>query len=75
MDLFTWRLRKRMMTRQLEQTKDRVANEPLQFLVGREQLRYEVVVNFVDKDQIRGYISAPKDKSGAVRSAALGPTQ
>ena len=54
--------------------KDRVANEPLQFLVGREQLRYEVVVNFVDKDQIRGYISAPKDKSGAVRSASLGTT-
>jgi F0F1-type ATP synthase membrane subunit b/b' len=51
--------------------KDRVANEPLQFLVGREQLRYEVVVNYVDKDQIRGYISTPKDKTGAERSAAL----
>jgi hypothetical protein len=42
--------------------KDRVANEPLQFLVGREQLRYELVVNFVDKDVIRGYVSTPKDK-------------
>jgi hypothetical protein len=49
--------------------KDRVANEPLQFLVGREQLRYEVVVNFVDKDLIRGYVSTPKDK--APSSAAL----
>ena len=42
--------------------KDRAANEPLQFLVGRDQLRYEVVVNFVDKDRIRGYLSTPKDK-------------
>jgi hypothetical protein len=42
--------------------KDRTANEPVQFLVGREQLRYEVVVNSVDKDRIRGYLSAPKDK-------------
>jgi len=54
--------------------KDRVANEPLQFLVGREQLRYEVVVNYVDKDQIRGYISTPKDRTGADRSAALRTT-
>jgi len=42
--------------------KDRLANEPVQFLVGRDKLRYEVVVNFVDKDRIRGYLSAPKDK-------------
>jgi hypothetical protein len=43
--------------------KDRTANEPVQFLVGREQLRYEVVVNSVEKDRIRGYVSAPKDKT------------
>ena len=43
--------------------RDRTANEPVQFLVGREQLRYEVVVNSVEKDGIRGYVSAPKDKS------------
>lgn len=42
--------------------KDKTANEPIQFLVGREQLRYEVVVNSVEKDHIRGYVSAPKDK-------------
>jgi hypothetical protein len=42
--------------------KDRTTNEPVQFLVGRDQLRYEVVVNSVDKDRIRGYVSAPKDK-------------
>src|SRR5262245_44404328 len=31
--------------------KDRTANEPIQFLVGRDKLRYEIVVNFVDKDR------------------------
>ncbi|OLC33172.1 MAG: hypothetical protein AUH28_11065 [Acidobacteria bacterium 13_1_40CM_56_16] len=42
--------------------KDRTNNEPVQFLVGRDQLRYELVVNSVDKDRIRGYLSVPKDK-------------
>lgn len=42
--------------------KDRTTNEPVQFLVGRDQLRYEIVVNTVAKDRIRGYLSAPKDK-------------
>jgi chromosome segregation ATPase len=42
--------------------KDRGANEPVQFLVGRDRLRYELVVNYVDKDRIRGYLSTPKDK-------------
>ena len=51
--------------------KDRTTNEPVQFLVGRDQLRYEVVVNSVEKDRIRGYVSAPKDK---VLSGNLGDT-
>jgi chromosome segregation ATPase len=42
--------------------KDRTANEPVQFFVGRDKLRYEVVVNFVDKDSVKGYLSTPKDK-------------
>jgi chromosome segregation ATPase len=42
--------------------KDRTANEPIAFLVGRERLRYELVVNYVDKDRIRGYLSTPKDR-------------
>ena len=42
--------------------KERTANEPVQFLVGRDKLRYEVVVNYIDKDRIRGYLSTPKDK-------------
>jgi len=41
---------------------DRTANEPVTFLVGRDRLRYEFVVNYVDKDRIRGYLSTPKDK-------------
>lgn len=42
--------------------KDRLINEPVQFLVGRDKLRYELVVNIVEKDRIRGYLSTPKDK-------------
>jgi chromosome segregation ATPase len=51
--------------------KDRTANEPVQFLVGRDKLRYELVVNFVDKDRIRGYLSAPKDKVLAAERPAF----
>jgi hypothetical protein len=46
----------------LERT-DKLTNEPVQFLVGRDQLRYEVVVNIVEKDHIRGYVSTPKGKA------------
>ncbi|HEY2379853.1 MAG TPA: hypothetical protein VGK48_01605 [Terriglobia bacterium] len=42
--------------------KDQAPNAPIQFLVGRDKLRYEVVVNFIDKDKISGYLSTPKDK-------------
>src|SRR5262245_7305819 len=41
--------------------RDRTVNEPLQFLVGRERLRYELVINWVQKDKIGGYLSIPKD--------------
>jgi chromosome segregation ATPase len=50
------------------QKKDRMANEPVTFLVGHDHLRYELVVNQVDKDRIRGYISSPKEK---VKSAEV----
>lgn len=46
---------------QLEK-KNRTVNEPVQFLVGRTKLRYELVVNSVQKDKIAGYLSTPKDK-------------
>jgi hypothetical protein len=43
--------------------KDKLANEPIAFLVGRDKLRYEIVVNNVGKDTISGYLSTPKDKA------------
>ena len=42
--------------------KDRLINEPQQFLVGQNRLRYEVVINWVQKDSAGGYLSVPKDK-------------
>jgi chromosome segregation ATPase len=56
---------------------DRLANEPVQFLVGRDRLRYEFVVNYVDRDRIRGYLSTPKDKVLAAEgpSGAQHPNQ
>jgi chromosome segregation ATPase len=47
---------------QLEK-KDRAINEPIQFLVGKNRVRYEVVVNWVQKDTAGGYLSVPRDKN------------
>ena len=47
---------------QLEK-KDRLINEPIQFLVGQNRVRYEVVINWVQKNQAGGYLSIPKDKA------------
>jgi len=43
--------------------KDRAINEPMQFLVGHNRVRYEVVINWVQKNKAGGYISIPKDKA------------
>jgi chromosome segregation ATPase len=51
--------------------KDLTINQPVAFLVGRDKLRYEIVVNIVDKDRIRGYLSAPKDKTLAAERPAF----
>jgi len=51
--------------------KDRTANEPVTFLVGHDRIRYELVVNYVDKNRIRGYISTPKDKLLASENPSL----
>lgn len=40
--------------------KDRSANEPLQFYVGRGRQQHELVVNQVGKDLIVGYLATPK---------------
>jgi septal ring factor EnvC (AmiA/AmiB activator) len=47
---------------QLEK-RDRFINEPIQFLVGQNRVRYEVVINWVQKDKAGGYLSIPKDKA------------
>jgi hypothetical protein len=49
--------------------KGQLVNEPVSLLVGQNRVRYEVVVNSVGKDRIRGYVSAPKD----VTLSAEGP--
>jgi chromosome segregation ATPase len=41
--------------------KGQIANEPVALLVGQNRVRYELVVNAVEKDRIRGYVSTPKD--------------
>ena len=51
--------------------KERTANEPVTFLVGQDRVRYELVVNYVDKNRIRGYISTPKDKLLAAENPSL----
>lgn len=43
------------------QKKGQLMNEPIQLLVGKDRIRYELVVNAIEKDRIRGYISTPKD--------------
>jgi chromosome segregation ATPase len=40
--------------------KDKSINEPVQFLLSRASQPYELVVNEVGKDKIKGYVSAPK---------------
>jgi chromosome segregation ATPase len=43
--------------------KDRIINEPIQFLVGQHRVRYEVVINWVQKNKVGGYLSIPRDKA------------
>jgi predicted nucleic acid-binding Zn-ribbon protein len=50
--------------------RDRSVNEPVQFLVGHNRVRYELVVNWVQKDRVGGYLSIPKDKALAKESSA-----
>ncbi len=40
--------------------KDRVVNEPLQFMTSKAKQPYEIVVNDIKKDNIAGYLSIPK---------------
>jgi chromosome segregation ATPase len=42
--------------------KDRNINEPVQFYVAKARQPYELVVNEVGKDVVKGYLATPKDQ-------------
>lgn len=42
--------------------KDKNTNEPVQFYVAKARQPYEIVVNEVGKDIIKGYLASPKDQ-------------
>ena len=42
--------------------KDRTINEPVQFYTSKARQPYEIVVNQVQKDTIKGYLSTPKEQ-------------
>ena len=46
----------------LTEKKDRSINEPVQFYTGKGgRIPYEIVINKVDKNEITGYLSTPKE--------------
>ena len=49
--------------------KDRTVDDLLQFIVKGSRTPYELVVFEVGKDHVTGYLSTPKDSSGAAPSA------
>lgn len=51
--------------------KARTANEPVQFLVGKDKVRYEIVINSVTKNKVEGYLSIPKDRGLSAERPAL----
>lgn len=57
---------------QLEK-KDKLINEPIQFLVGQNRVRYEIVINWVQKDKAGGYLSIPKDRTLSAERSAIAP--
>ena len=42
--------------------KDKGVNEPVQFYTSQARIPFEIVVNEVSKDKVKGYLSAPKVK-------------
>jgi chromosome segregation ATPase len=51
--------------------KDRGLNEPVQFYTGKDNYLYELVVNSIDKNQIKGYIATPKSAPTPVSTSGL----
>jgi chromosome segregation ATPase len=56
--------------RQIER-KDRTIGEPVQFLVGPERQRYELVVTDMERDRIRGYLSVSNASAMPTRQVAV----
>jgi tetratricopeptide (TPR) repeat protein len=61
--------------------KDRLLNEMVQFLVSPEHIRYELVINWVQRDSAGGYLSVPKNgltnsvqQTSNPKPAAIQPT-
>ena len=50
--------------------KDKTAGEPVQFYVHGSRAPYEIVVFDVNKDQISGYLSTPKDAAAAAPASS-----
>jgi hypothetical protein len=40
--------------------KDKTVNEPVQFYMSRNKLPYEIVINEISKDKVKGYLATPK---------------
>jgi chromosome segregation ATPase len=51
--------------------KDRGLNEPVQFYTGKDNYLYELVVNSIDKNQVKGYIATPKSAPVPVSTSGL----
>jgi DNA repair exonuclease SbcCD ATPase subunit len=49
--------------------KDRGLNEPVQFYTGKDSYLYELVVNSIDKNTVKGYISTPKSAPAPVSTS------
>lgn len=49
--------------------KDRGLNEPVQFYTGKDNYLYELVVNSIEKNQVKGYLSTPKSAPAPVSTS------
>ena len=52
--------------------KDRTINEPIFFYVGGSKRAYELVVNEVKPNQVKGYLSIPKGAKEVAASSQRG---
>lgn len=46
--------------------KDRGLNEPVQFYTGKDNSLYELVVNDIEKNEVKGYLATPKNAPSPV---------